>query len=113
MAEQASGRVLHPGPQALLSRLLAVRKAPQGPAQPRPGALHRGAHPRHPPHDRSGGVEEQTQRGDRVVEGQILLWGVGGAGLENKGGTIRPHRLCHNHASVTKGSLLMTFGGFK
>lgn len=77
LAQQASGRVLHPGPQALLSRLLAVGKAPQGPAQPHPGALHRGAHPRHPPHDRSGGVAEQTQRGDRVVEGQILL-GEGG-----------------------------------
>lgn len=61
LAQPAGGRVLHPGAPALLPRLLAVRPAAAGPAQPDPGALHRGANPGHLAHDRSGGVEEQAQ----------------------------------------------------
>lgn len=67
LAQQAGGWLLHPRPQALLPRLLAVRAASEGPTQSHPGSLHRSPHPGHAPHDGPGGVEEQTQRGDCVV----------------------------------------------
>lgn len=70
LAQQAGGRVLHPGPQALLPQLLAVGPPPPGPSQRHPGSLYRCAHPGHPADDGSGGVEEQTQWGDRVVTGK-------------------------------------------
>lgn len=70
LAQQVGGRVLHPGPQALLPRLLAVRPPPPGPSQRHPGPLHRRAHPGHPADDGPGGVEEQTQRGDGLEMGQ-------------------------------------------
>lgn len=69
LAQQAGGRLLYPGPQALLPRLLAVRPPPPGPSQRHPGPLHRCAHPGHPTDDGPGGVEEQAERGDRVVKG--------------------------------------------
>lgn len=74
LAQQAGGWVLHPSPQILLPRLLAVWTATQGPTQSHPRPLHCSAHPGHPPHDSPGSVEEQTQRGDCVVEGR---WGLG------------------------------------
>lgn len=67
LAKQAGGQLLYPGPQALLPRLLAVRPPPPGPSQRHPGPLHRCAHPGYPTDDGPGGVEEQTQWGDRVV----------------------------------------------
>lgn len=70
LAQQAGGRVLHPGPQALLPRLLAVRPPPSRPPQRHPGPLHCCARPGHPADDGPGGVEEQTQRGDRVAKGK-------------------------------------------
>lgn len=61
LAQPAGRRVLHPGPQALLSRLLSVWTASHGPPQPHPGSIYCRAHPGHPPHDSLGGVEEQAQ----------------------------------------------------
>ena len=104
LAQQAGGRVLHPSPQAILPRLLAVGAASQGPTQPHPGSLHHSSHPGHPPHDCPGGVEEQTQRGDCVVKGQR---GAGSQDLKTRG-TFGPL----GSTSVTKGSLLVSGWAF-
>lgn len=91
LAQPAGGRVLHPGAPALLPRLLAVGSAAAGSAQPHPGTLHRGPHPGHPAHDRPGGVEEQAQRGHRLVAG----WGGGRRWWRTAKMTFDPWSLHH------------------
>lgn len=74
LAQSNGGRVLHPGPQALLPWLLSVWTTTQGPSKPHFGSFHCGSHPGHLPHDGPGGVEEQAQRGDCLIKGTDEDW---------------------------------------
>lgn len=106
LAQQAGGRVLHRGPQALLPRLLAVWTASQGPAQPHPGSLHRSADPGHPPHDGTGGVEKQTQWGDCVVKGSR-----GAGSQDSRQEVLIGPKVASYSPSVTKASLFLSVWG--
>lgn len=107
LAQQAGGWVFYPGPQAVLSGLLTVWTASQGPTQPHLGSLHCRSHPGHPPHDSPGGVEEQTQWGNCVVKGRRVAWSEDSRQEVHFGPKVKLH-----FPSVTKGALSMCACGF-